>query len=200
MLLPNKSLHPYPPFNLAATRLIIGSMPPYRFCHQEIPLKEGDVNFFYGSRANAFWKLLAEVFEEKFSYENTPQAIRDRQQLLLKNNLGMTDIIYSCIHQDGKSSDEDLKQIQYRDIPILLEQNPQIDTLIYTSNFIKSNLYKAFGIRHSKTKENKVFEAKIKEKTYLVKILYSPSPTALRGLGKEGKQQRLEQYKKFLKL
>lgn len=192
------SLHPYPPFNLAATRLLIGSMPPYRFCQEEIPLKEGDVDFFYGSRDNAFWRLLAEVFGVTLSYEKTQKAIQERRELLLKNNLGITDIVDSCIHQGGKSSDEDLKQIQYRNIPVLLEANPQIDTLIYTSNFIKSHLYKAFKISHSKTEHHKIFQAKINQKIYVVKILYSPSPTALRGLGKDGRQRRLIQYKKIL--
>jgi hypoxanthine-DNA glycosylase len=194
------SLHPYESFiPESATSLIIGSMPPYRFCHSTVPLKKQDVNFFYGSQDNHFWKLLEEIYDEQFSYENTAEAIAKRKELLKKYHLGIADIVKKCQHEGGKSSDEDLKEIQYRDIPTLLQNHPQIDTLIYTSDFVKSHFYKAFGISHNKTNQDKVFTIKLNDKSYTVKVLYSPSPTALRGLGKDGQQKRRQQYQSFLK-
>ena len=53
--------HPFPPFvPTNATKLIIGSIPPQRFCNQKengISLYPDDVNFYYGSRDNSFWFL-----------------------------------------------------------------------------------------------------------------------------------------------
>lgn len=72
--------------------------------------------------------------------------------------------------------------------------------MIYTSSFVKSQINKLFGTYHSINPNNKREQIlKIGEKVYKVKILYSPSPSALRGMGKNGAEKRKTQYEQFFK-
>jgi G:T/U-mismatch repair DNA glycosylase len=196
------SKHPFAPFiPVGAKKLIIGTIPPYRFCHEFEPLDKDDVQFYYGSKDNSFWDLLGLSFGKTFKKENSELAISERKQFLLGNKIGMTDIIDECVHQDQKSSDKDLDEIKLKDILSLLRENDTIDTLIYTSDFVKSLIstlkindkyvfhnLKGFGKREASIKLN--------DKTYSILILYSPSPQALINMGENGKKDREDQYRK----
>ena len=76
----------------------------------------------------------------------------------------------------------------------LLKNNPNINTLLYTSQ--KVDEFVRNQIKYPKN-NNREFEITINDKNYKVYILYSPSPNALRGIGKNGKEKRLKQYKKI---
>lgn len=196
------SSHPFEPFIPArATKLIIGTIPPERFCRSFPSLYDSDVNFYYGSRDNAFWILLGKVFEEELIRQNTPEAIEQRKKLLEKHGLGITDLISECTHANGSASDEDLKGIVHKDIRTLLKAHPAIDTLIYTSEFVKKQINAIFKTHHTIDLKNKKKQTiKIDGKVYQIRILYSPSPSGLRNLGKNGKDKRLSQYKEFLEM
>ena len=79
------SKHPYKAFiPEGADKLIIGSIPPYRFCHQDKErLFATDVNFYYGSKDNCFWDLLSDIQDIKLERINSEEAIKERKQLLL---------------------------------------------------------------------------------------------------------------------
>ena len=196
-----KSTHPYEPYIPAdSEKLIIGTIPPPRFCKEPYQLYENDVNFYYGSRDNYFWGILEEVFETKLVYSNTEQAVQQRKDLLKGLKIGITDIVNSCIHVGDSAADSDLKEIKQKDIKSLLQINPAIDTLIYTSEFVKKLMNEHFKNYHSivDPTNKKKQSVKIDGKEYQVKILYSPSPSALRNLGKGGAEKRKEQYREFL--
>lgn len=93
-----------------------------------------------------------------------------------------------------------MKDIEYKDIKSLLQKYPAIDTLIYTSEFVKKLMNKHFGTSHSivDPSNRKKQSVKIGGKEYQVKILYSPSPLALINLGNGGAEKRKEQYLEFL--
>lgn len=98
--------HPYEPFiPEKATKLIIGSIPPQRFCNYadkaENALLEDDVDFYYGSRDNSFWQLLGEVFGVEFERANTQTAIEQRKSFLTKNGFGITDLVDICSRIEG---------------------------------------------------------------------------------------------------
>lgn len=60
--------HPYEPFLFtAATKLIVGTLPPPRFSQGD--LKEGDVNWCYGSRDGQLWPILNRIFKLNLSFE-----------------------------------------------------------------------------------------------------------------------------------
>ena len=194
------SKHPYQPFIPdGATSLIIGTIPPARFCKPPFKLKDDDVDFYYGSRDNYFWELIGEVFETKLVNSNTEEAVKQRKELLKANNLAITDIIESCIHPDESAKDSTLEIIQRKPIEQLLKEHDSIQTLIYTSEFVKKQINHHFDTYHSINSEDKKRQSlKLFGKTYQVKILYSPSPMGLINLGEDGIEKRLKQYKDFL--
>lgn len=193
----SRSIHPYKPFvPKNATKLIIGSIPPFRFCHNNEKLNENDVRFYYGSNKNSFWPLLEEMTKTSFTYENTEAAIIERKQFLKDINIGITDIIESCIHKNNRSDDNSLKEKINRPLDELLIKYPKINTIICTSDFVRREINK-FALRGNKCSFlNKKREGKIiiNDKEYNVVVLYSPSRGALRGLGKNGKEKRKKQY------
>ena len=192
-----KSIHPYAPYiSEGATRMIIGTMPPYRFCVPgEKALFETDVAFYYGSKDNCFWDLMAEITDRKLQYVNSQRAIDERKDLLDFLGIGIADIVKECVHQDGKSDDASLKDIVVnRDLVKELSQHPAINTLIYTSKFVTKQMNKisdkGYHERWDKTGQKGFVQ--IGGKEYTVYVLYSPSPNALRGVSA---QNRLAQYK-----
>ena len=195
------SVHPYEPFvPQGAAKLIIGTIPPYRFCIRPQELRDGDVNFYYGSRANAFWHLIEQATGETFDFENTVKAVAQRKAFLEKRGIGMTDVVQSCVHQGGKSDDVSLQSIRPKPIGQLLAEHPLIETLIYTGRSAQNNSVMWLMNHHVADKGchrsvgGKAAEKRVtvNGKTYNVILLYSPSPNALRGIDRE---TRLEQYK-----
>lgn len=189
------SKHPYEPFiPQNATKLIIGTMPPYRFCIKPQNLFDNDVNFYYGSKDNCFWKLLSEITGTKLTFKNSQEAINQRKTLLKNLNIGITDIVEKCIHKNEKSDDASLEEIINKPIRELLLQNPNIDTLIYTSAFVIKQINQ-IGDKsyHSWKISRRVGTVIINNKKYNVIVLYSPSPMALRNVDANA---RLNQYKK----
>ena len=197
----NMSNHPFEAFiPIDSKSIIIGTIPPQRFCLNNINLYPCDVNFYYGSKDNHFWEIIENINNIKFTYENNLIAIQERKDFLSSIGIGITDIIKSCIHKNSSSSDKDLESIEFKNIKELLKNNSSIDTLIYTSDFVKKLMNDYLVTYHNTIKnENRRFNLKIDGKTYNVIILYSPSPQALRGMNENGKEIRIEQYKSILK-
>ena len=87
--------HPYPPFIPEnSTRLIVGTLPPPRFTTGE--LKEGDVDFCYGSRDGQLWPILDRIFNLELVFETTQAAIAHRKEFLVNNQIGICDIVASA--------------------------------------------------------------------------------------------------------
>lgn len=190
------SNHPFCPYiPEGATKLIVGTMPPYRFCidHPELLDKE-DVNFYYGSNNNGFWGIIQDVTGVQLDFENSQAAVNQRKDLLAKLNVGITDIVKQCIHENEKSDDASLKEIEQKPLIDLLSQYPKIDTLIYTSGaFLIKQINKiADKHYHSWETPRKTGFVTINGKKYNVIVLYSPSRMALRSIDKD---TRLRQYK-----
>lgn len=188
------SKHPYEPFiPQEATKLIIGTMPPYRFCIEPKELLDGDVDFYYGSKDNCFWELLEKATGAKLDSDKMEETIKQRKALLEKLNIGITDIVDKCIHENGKSDDASLKNITHKPIKEILMQNPKIDTLIYTSTFVVKQMNQmADKSYHSWEIPRKVGTVIMNGKKYNVIVLYSPSPLARRSINAE---TQLTQYK-----
>lgn len=194
------SIHPYKPHICkGATKLIIGTMPPYRFCTNGIKeLREKDVDFYYGSDKNCFWELMSKITNQELQRENSKEEIEKRKALLDSLKVGIMDVIKSCIHKKQNSSDNLLDNIELNSelIKEKLLEFPSINTLIYTSRFIISKMAdKRISDKgyHNWNPGNKMDGTiYINGKKYQVRILYSPSPNALRRVSK---QKQLERYK-----
>ena len=195
------SIHPYEPFiPKDATRLIIGSIPPARFCANPRVLQEVDVDFYYGSYENAFWRIMADVSGINLSFMNSQDAVAQRKRLLESIGVGIMDIVKSCNRKGGSALDKDLSIVECFPLCQILKDHPTVDTLIYTSSYVKSQVNKCLKSWHSIDPQNpRLQSVMINSRQYKVVILYSPSPTALRGMGKGGAEKRMEQYKAIFK-
>ena len=202
MKMAERSKHPYDAFIPEnADKLILGTIPPYRFCHpDEEKLFAKDVDFYYGSKDNYFWKLLSGVLNRELSFANSEKAIGERKQLLTDLHAGIADMVESCVHIDKRSDDASLADIRQRDLPELLLQNPNIKELIYTSRFVarlvgqSASRFHNVQVRHRWAADRLDGSMEIGGKRYEVHILYSPSPNALRSISSE---KRLERYRKI---
>lgn len=122
--------HPYPPFVPEnCKKLIVGTIPPPRFSTGEID--ERDVDFCYGSRFGLLWPILEHIFDFDLDYENTTRAIEQRKQLLLKNRIGICDIVESCTRDRMEASDLGMKKIRVRNLKGILERHTKIEMLLF---------------------------------------------------------------------
>ena len=129
--------HPYPPFLFSGvTKLIVGTLPPPRFTTQE--LKEGDVNFCYGSRDGQLWKILDKLFDLKLSFTTTVKAIDQRKMFLKAQKIGVCDIVERAERVKIDASDLGMQNVMLRDMLDYLQQYPTIETLLFTGGNSKN--------------------------------------------------------------
>ena len=142
-------IHPYPPFIPAeATKLIVGTLPPPRFTTGN--LKEGDVDFCYGSRDGQLWPILDRIFKLDLLFETSETAIQQRKEFLRKRGIGICDIVASAKREKIDASDLGMQQIELRDVVSVLERHPSIHTLLFTGGNSK-NGPEYFFRKHLKT-------------------------------------------------
>ncbi|GGW22871.1 uracil-DNA glycosylase family protein [Arenibacter certesii] len=129
--------HPYEPFLFPeATKLIVGTLPPPRFTIGD--LKEGDVDFCYGSRDGQLWPILDQMFGLGLAFENTELAVQQRKDFLREYRIGICDIVNSAERVKIDASDLGLQNIELRDMFGYLHDYPKIDTLLFTGGNSKN--------------------------------------------------------------
>ncbi len=132
-----KHNHPYKPFiQNDTTKLIVGTLPPPRFTTGE--LLEKDVNFCYGSYYNSLWLFIDKIHGLNLRYDNSQEAIEQRKQFLIKNKIGVCDIVESAEREKIDASDLGMQNIKLRDVIDYLKQYPNIDTLLFTGGNSKN--------------------------------------------------------------
>ena len=82
--------------------------------------------FFYGHPQNRFWKVLAQLFNEKL-----PENIDEKKSLVLRHDLALWDSIHSCTITG--SSDRSVKDVVPNDITEII-QNSQINRIFCNGN------------------------------------------------------------------
>ena len=97
--------------------LILGTMPGEQSLLQQQ---------YYANKGNHFWRILFQVFNEEFS---TDYEIR--KKLILKNNLALWDVLYSC-EREG-SLDSKIKNEIPNDFSEFLQNHPKISTIVFSS-------------------------------------------------------------------
>ncbi|MFI1771691.1 uracil-DNA glycosylase family protein [Thalassobellus citreus] len=129
--------HPYKPFIKENTKkLIVGTLPPPRFSTGQ--LLEKDVNFCYGSCYNSLWLFIDKIHNLNLRYDNSVEAIEERKQFLLQHKIGVCDIVDSCERDKIDASDLGMKNVKLRNIISYLNENPSIDTLLFTGGNSKN--------------------------------------------------------------
>ena len=129
--------HPYKPFIKQDTkRIIVGTLPPPRFCNKEF--KPNDVDFCYGSADGLLWKSLDVIFDLKLEYKNTKEEIQKRKSFLISKKIGVCDIVNSCKREKIDASDLGMTNVILRDILKYLVEYKTIQTIIFTSGNSKN--------------------------------------------------------------
>lgn len=129
--------HPYSPFLFEGVeKLIVGTLPPPRFTTGD--LKEGDVNFCYGSRDGQLWRILDRIFRLNLKFETTDEAIKQRKEFLLRNKIGICDIVESAEREKVDASDIGMQNVVLRDLIHHLQNFPTVGTLLFTGGNSKN--------------------------------------------------------------
>ena len=127
--------HPYDPFLFeAATKWIVGTLPPPRF--SQGLLKPGDVDFCYGSRDGQLWRILDRIFGLDLSFETTPHE--ERKRFLKARGIGICDIVARAERKKIDASDLGMHHIEMRNLLLLLIQYPNVNTLLFTGGNSKN--------------------------------------------------------------
>ena len=194
--------HPYKPFiPELATKLIVGTLPPPRFSVGN--LKNGDVNFCYGSIDGQLWKILDTIFNLNLKFETTDFAIQQRKNFLLKNNIGICDIVNSCQRAKMDASDLGMSDINLRDMLYFLKNSPLVHTLLLTGGNSKNG--PEYHLRRQLKEQNinliptsletpRIHEFSIQNKRIIkVVSLTAPSGAANRAVGSNPQYKLLKQ-------
>jgi G:T/U-mismatch repair DNA glycosylase len=193
--------HPYVPFiDEDSTKLIVGTLPPPRFTTGN--LKEGDVDFCYGSRDGQLWPILDTIFSLDLKYETTTEAIQQRQSFLKQRQIGICDVV-ACAERDKiDASDLGMQNIKLRNLLDYLENYPKVTTLLFTGGNSKNGpeyLFrkhlKEHGVSLVKNSDtvprlHEFIHPKTKVKIKTVSLI-APSGAANRAVGS------MERYKKI---
>src|SRR5699024_5425622 len=132
-----KHISPYPPFIPGnATKLIVGTLPPPRFAKNN--LKSGDIDFNYGSRDGQLWVILNRIFDAKFSFETSPEAIEQRKSFLNKYGIGICDMVACAYRKKIDASDIGILDYELRDLIKVLRKHPSIKTILFTGGNSKN--------------------------------------------------------------
>jgi len=129
--------HPYQPFLFeGATKLIVGTLPPPRFTVGD--LKEGDVDFCYGSRDGQLWHIVNRIFGLDLDFKTTEKAIQQRKDFLQERKIGICDIVHSAERSKIDASDVGMQNVVLRDMFSYLQLFSKVDTLLFTGGNSKN--------------------------------------------------------------
>ncbi|TDS11619.1 G/U mismatch-specific uracil-DNA glycosylase [Maribacter caenipelagi] len=132
-----KHTHPYNPFiDYSTEKLIVGTLPPPRFTTGE--LKDGDVDFCYGSKDGQLWPILNKIFDLNLKFETTVEAIAQRKAFLKHRKIGVCDIVASAEREKIDASDIGMQNIELRDVLSYLEKYTKVHTLLFTGGNSKN--------------------------------------------------------------
>lgn len=132
-----KHVHPYPPYiPKGATKLIVGTLPPPRFSIDE--MKEGDIDFNYGSRDSQLWVILDKIFKAQLHFESTSRAIEERKAFLHRYKIGICDMVAVAYREKIDASDIGIKNYQLRELVSLLREHPTLKRILFTGGNSKN--------------------------------------------------------------
>ncbi len=122
-----------------ATALLLGTFPSVLIREAFGRVRQTDVDFFYGSNDNNFWKDLSLIYQTPLLYARTEEAVQQRMHLLDTLKLALSDAIFACT-TTGSAMDTALQNIELNEgIIKTLDANDTITTLYFTSSSGKVN-------------------------------------------------------------
>lgn len=175
-----KELHPwnwFAPENSSV--LIVGTFPP--------TTRNWSFDFFYPNKANQFWKVIARISNTELEYPTGELAVEERKNLLRKLHVAVTDMGKHILRSANSSLDENLSVVEYMNIFQILDENPTIQKIIFTSSSGKESAARWFNnflasheITHRFPTGKKPLKSSMEYngRTIELVVLYSTSPRA----------------------
>ncbi len=192
--------HPYRPYiNNNTKTLIVGTLPPPRFCEKNF--KKSDVDFCYGSKDNLLWPALDKIFNLNLDYNNSINAIKQRKDFLNKHYIGICDIVESCNREKIDASDLGMRNIKLRDIIGYIKNSPNIDKIIFTGKNSKNGpeyffrkVIKELNLQITPIENDNIRVHKLLLNSRVIKLysLTSPSNAANRSIGATAMYKKLK--------
>lgn len=84
------------------------------------------------------WPVLDAIFHLALRYDQSMEAVSQRQAFLHRNRLGICDIVESCRREKIDASDLGMQEITMRDLIEQIHLHPTIETLIFTGGNSKN--------------------------------------------------------------
>jgi G:T/U-mismatch repair DNA glycosylase len=162
-----------------AETVVVGTFPPTR--------RNWSFEFFYPNKNNYFWKIIARIAGRPLRYVSGEEAVNERKELLDYLKLGVSDMGQIIRRKTDNSLDENLEIVAYMDIFKLLQENPSVRKLVFTSSSGKSSAigwFKEYLSLHlipfkiSQGKRPLRTSVIINNKSFEIVLLYSTSPRA----------------------
>jgi len=183
-------LHPWNWFAPKKSKtLIVGTFPTAK--------RNRKYDFFYPNPANYFWKVLAKIAQTELKYTAGEESVRERKKILEQLSVAVTDMGSKVRRTDNSSLDEKLIPLEYMDIFQILEENPTITKIIFTSSSGEwfSQFLESKTIIHKFPKGKRPIRTEInfKGKVISLVIAYSTSPRAANRISFE---DLVEMYRK----
>jgi G:T/U-mismatch repair DNA glycosylase len=196
-----------------ATAILLGTFPSVLIREAFGRIRPEDVDFFYGSRDNNFWRDLSIIYRRTLDQERTEAAIRQRMELLDDLKLGLSDAIFAC-HTAGSAMDTALHDIELNTQLVRdLDEHPTVTRLYFTSSSGKVNAeslalrmlrqegrLSAMKIVQARGPRRRLFQFRTSTGTLRpieTVTLYSPSPLAEQWGGLTPEKRRA-QYQEWL--
>jgi G:T/U-mismatch repair DNA glycosylase len=162
-----------------AKTIIIGTFPPV--------VRNWSYNFFYPNKNNYFWKIMAEIANRELDCFSGDEAVKERKEILKQLQTGLSDMGKIIRRTKDSSLDENLEIVEYMDIFQILEENPFVNKIIFTSSSGKSSAIKWFkdylsgkGIDYKIPKGQRPLKSQVNMSGKIIDVvlLYSTSPRA----------------------
>lgn len=151
---------------LESNKIILGSFPTWSLtlnCTQEEiirlekeanRLSSGDIQYFYGSANNKFWTWYQKYVDKAVDIDD----IESISNSLAKNQIGITDVILSCVRKGKSALDKDLSKRIYNHCFFQYPNHNQNIKILCTSKGVMNEmlLNKAFFKLHDNMRVNTV--------------------------------------------
>lgn len=145
--------------------VILGSIPG---------VKSLEKQQYYGHPQNKFWKIIFELFNEKFT-----EDYAERINTLKRNHIAVWDVIDSCERKG--SLDSEIKNEEANQIAELLENYPNVKAIFCNGGKSYKNLQKILG------------------KNYKLPVMLLPSTSPLHTIPFEKKYEEWKKILEFIK-
>ena len=138
------------------------------------------------------WPVLSEIFQLGLHYDNSQAAVQERQEFLVREKIGICDIVDSCRRSKIDASDLGMTKIKLRNIVQQLQLYPTIKTLIFTGGnsrngpeYLFRQHLKEYGLKLFPVSSDvpKVHQFFLSSKVHTTISLISPSNAANRAIG-----------------